>query len=122
MLPKLDVPIYEVKLISTGKPIRFRPFLVREQKLFLMAAESEDPKETVNVIRQVLKNCILDEIDIDGLPTFDLEYIFMHMRARSVEEIFVLALSFYILFCHFRVVGSIGVEAFVSTLLRTLTG
>ena len=87
MLPKLDVPIYEVKLISTGKPIRFRPFLVKEQKLFLMASESEDAKETINVIRQVLKNCVLDEIDVDGLPTFDLEYLFMNMRARSVDEV-----------------------------------
>ena len=87
MLPKLDIPTYEVKLISTGKTVRFRPFLVKEQKLFLMAAESDDAKETVNVIRQVLKNCILDEIDVDGLPTFDLEYLFMHLRARSVEEV-----------------------------------
>jgi hypothetical protein len=52
-----------------------------------MAAESDDAKETVNVIRQVLKNCILDEIDVDGLPTFDLEFLFMHLRARSVEEV-----------------------------------
>jgi hypothetical protein len=87
MLPKIDVPIHEVKLISTGKPVRFRPFLVKEQKLFLMASESEDPKEIVTVIRQVLKNCVLDEIDIDNLPTFDLEYLFMHLRARSVEEV-----------------------------------
>jgi hypothetical protein len=87
MLPKLDVPIYEVTLISTGKPVRFRPFLVKEQKLFLMAAESDDQKETVNVIRQVLKNCILDEIDVDNLPTFDLEYIFLNIRAKSVGEI-----------------------------------
>jgi hypothetical protein len=76
-----------VKLISTGKPIRFRPFLVKEQKLFLMASESEDAKETINVIRQVLKNCVLDEIDVDGLPTFDLEYLFMNMRARYVDEV-----------------------------------
>jgi len=87
MLPKIDVPIHEIKLISTGKTIRFRPFLVKEQKLFLMAAESEDEKETINVIRQVLKNCILDEIDVDNLPTFDLEYIFMNLRAKSVEEV-----------------------------------
>ena len=65
MLPKLDVPTYEVTLISTGKPVRFRPFLVKEQKLFLMASESDDAKETVNVIRQVLKNCIIDDIDVD---------------------------------------------------------
>jgi hypothetical protein len=87
MLPKLDVPIYEVKLLSSGKVIRFRPFLVKEQKLFLMASESEDAKETINVIRQVLRNCILDDISIDDLPTFDLEWLFMHLRARSVEEI-----------------------------------
>ena len=87
MLPKLDVPIYSVNLISSGKPVRFRPFLVREQKLFLMVSESNDPNEMVNVIRQVLKNCVLDEIDVDALPTFDLEYLFMNLRARSVEEI-----------------------------------
>jgi hypothetical protein len=86
-LPKLDVPTYEINLISTGKTIRFRPFLVKEQKLFLMASESEDPKEVINVIRQVLKNCILDELDVDSLPTFDLEYLFMNLRARSVEEV-----------------------------------
>ena len=87
MLPKLDVPIHELKLVSTGKTIRFRPFLVKEQKLFLMASESDEPKEVVNVIRQVLKNCVLDEIDIDQLPTFDLEYLFLNLRARSVEEV-----------------------------------
>lgn len=87
MLPKLDVPIHEVKLLSTGKVIRFRPFLVKEQKLFLMASESEEPKETVNVIRQVLRNCIIDDINVDDLPTFDLEWLFMHLRARSVEEV-----------------------------------
>ena len=87
MLPKLDVPIYEVKLISNDKVVRFRPFLVKEQKLFLMASESEDPNEMISVIRQVLKNCVLDEVDIDNLPTFDLEYLFMNLRARSVEEV-----------------------------------
>jgi hypothetical protein len=86
-LPKLDVPTYAVNLISSGKPIRFRPFLVKEQKLFLMASESEDPKEMINTIRQVLRNCVLDEIDIDALPTFDLEFLFMNLRARSVEEV-----------------------------------
>ena len=87
MLPKLDVPIYTINLISTGKPVRFRPFLVKEQKLFLMAAESTDGNEMVGVIRQVLRNCVLDEMDVDSLPTFDLEYLFMNLRARSVEEI-----------------------------------
>jgi hypothetical protein len=87
MLPKLDVPIYTVNLISTGKTIRFRPFLVKEQKLFMMASESGDANEMVSTIRQVLKNCILDDIDVDSLPTFDLEFVFMNLRARSVEEV-----------------------------------
>lgn len=87
MLPKLDVPTYEVNLISTGKPVRFRPFLVKEQKLFLMASESDDAKETIKIIKQVLKNCIIDEVNIDTLSTFDLEWLFINLRARSVEEI-----------------------------------
>jgi hypothetical protein len=87
MLPKLDVPIYETKLISTGETIRYRPFLVKEQKLFLMANESEDSKETINAIKQVLRNCILDEIDIENMATFDIEYVFLQLRARSVGEV-----------------------------------
>ena len=60
MLPKIDVPIYETTLISTGKTIKFRPFLVKEQKLFMMAAQSDNSKDVIDAIRQVLTNCILD--------------------------------------------------------------
>mgnify|MGYP003339616446 CR=1 FL=1 len=67
MLPKIDVPIYETKLVSNGKTIRYRPFLVKEQKIFLMAAESDDPQDTVNAIKQVINNCVLDEIDVDDM-------------------------------------------------------
>jgi len=87
MLPKIEVPIYEVKLISTGKPVQFRPFLVKEQKLFLMNTETDDVESTIKVIRQVLKNCVLNDIDIDSLPVFDLEYLFLNLRARSVSEV-----------------------------------
>ena len=87
MLPKIDTPIYEVKLISTGKTVQFRPFLVKEQKLFLMNTENDDVEATIKVIRQVLKNCVLNDINIDDLPVFDLEYLFMHLRARSVSEV-----------------------------------
>lgn len=86
MLPKIDVPVYETTLISTGKTVRFRPFLVKEQKIFLMASQSDDAKEVVNAIKQVISNCIVDDIDIDTLPTFDLENLFMQLRARSVGE------------------------------------
>ena len=87
MLPKLDVPIYETKLISNGEVVRYRPFLVKEQKLFLMAAESEDPKDTVNAIKQVLRNCVLDDIDVENMATFDIEYLFLQLRARSIGEV-----------------------------------
>jgi len=87
MLPKLDVPIYETKLISNDQVVRFRPFLVKEQKLFLMAAESEEPKDTINAIKQVLRNCILDDIDVDSMATFDIEYLFLQLRARSIGEV-----------------------------------
>ena len=87
MLPKIDVPAYETTLLSTGKKIKFRPFLVKEQKLFLMASQSDDAKEVVSAIKQVIGNCILDKnIDVDTLPTFDLENLFLQLRARSVGE------------------------------------
>jgi hypothetical protein len=86
-LPKIDVPVYETKLISSGKTIKYRPFLVKEQKLFLMAAQAADEKETIDVVKQVLNNCIITDIDVDDLPTFDLEHLFMQLRARSVGEV-----------------------------------
>lgn len=86
MLPKIDVPIYETTLISTGKTIKFRPFLVKEQKIFLMAAQSEDSKEVINSIKQVLTNCVVDDTDISNLPVFDLENLFLNLRAKSVGE------------------------------------
>ena len=87
MLPKIDVPVYETTLISTGKKVKFRPFLVKEQKLFLMAAQSDDQNEIVDVVKQVLNNCLVSKVDIDELPTFDLENLFMNLRAKSVGEV-----------------------------------
>jgi hypothetical protein len=87
MLPKIDVPIYETKLISSGQTIRYRPFLVKEQKLFLMAAESDDVNDTINAIKQVIQNCVLDDIDVENMATFDIEHLFIQLRARSVGEV-----------------------------------
>ena len=87
MLPKLEVPTYDFKMISNGKTIKFRPFLVKEQKLLLMANQSEDMKETLNSIKQIVKNCVIDDIDVDEIPTFDLEYLFLNLRARSVNDV-----------------------------------
>ena len=86
-LPKIDVPTYETTLISSGKKVKYRPFLVKEQKLFLMASQASDEKETIDVVKQVLNNCIISDIDVDDLPTFDLEHLFMQLRARSVGEV-----------------------------------
>lgn len=87
-LPKLDVPIYETNLISNGKTIKFRPFLVKEQKLFLMATQSDDMGDAIQTIKQVLNNCILTEdINVEDLSTFDLEYLFLQLRSKSVGEV-----------------------------------
>lgn len=86
-LPKIDVPIYSVKLISTGKTVRFRPFSVKEEKIFLMANESEDVQSIIDATKQVLNNCVIDDVDIESLPVFDIENLFLNIRARSVGEI-----------------------------------
>jgi hypothetical protein len=87
MLPKIDVPVFEIKLPSNGESIKFRPFTVKEEKLFLMAYESDDTKYSVDTIIQVLNNCVLNRDDVRELPTFDIEYLFLNIRARSVGEI-----------------------------------
>lgn len=87
MLPKIDVPIYELKLLSSGKSLKFRPFTVKEEKLFLMAAEADDIKSVIDTTKQVINNCVLDEIDIDELPIFDIEYIFLQLRSKSIGEV-----------------------------------
>jgi len=86
-LPKLDVPIFTVDLPLTKTKLRYRPFLVKEEKLLLIAMESDDEKMILDSIKQIINNCCLDEIDTDSLPITDLEYFFLHLRARSVGEI-----------------------------------
>lgn len=86
-LPKIEVPIYDCILPSNKKKVKFRPFLVKEQKLLLMASESVEVKDVVDSIKQVVKNCVIDEIDVDALPVFDLEFLFLNLRARSVSEV-----------------------------------
>lgn len=85
-LPKIEHPTYEVKLTSREEPVRFRPFLVKEQKLLLMAVESEDSNDIVSSMKQIIQNCALDELDVDSLPYVDIELFFLHLRARSVGE------------------------------------
>lgn len=86
-LPKIDLPIYDLKLVSQPTPIKFRPFLVKEEKILLMALQSEDETTILSAIKQVINNCIVTEsVDIDKIPIFDLEYLFLNIRARSVGE------------------------------------
>jgi hypothetical protein len=87
MLPKIDVPVYSINLLSNGKIVKYRPFTVKEEKLFLMANEAEDVTTAIETTKQILNNCIVSEIDVDKLPIFDIEYLFLNIRAKSVSEI-----------------------------------
>lgn len=87
-LPKIDTPIYDLTLPLSNKKIRFRPFIVKEQKNLFMALESNDDEAIQENIKQVLRNCTLtDGVDIDDLPVVDIEYYFINLRAKSVGEI-----------------------------------
>ena len=86
-LPKIVTPSYEVKLPSNGKKINYRPFLVKEEKILILAIESDSLKEISRSIKDILKNCILTKgIKVDELPTFDIEYLFLNIRSRSIGE------------------------------------
>ena len=86
-LPKINTPTYELELPSTGKKIKYRPFLVREEKILIMALESEDMKQITNAIIQILSDCIQTRgVKVADLSTFDIEYLFLNVRAKSVGE------------------------------------
>tara|TARA_B100000287_G_scaffold50225_1_gene44501 strand:- start:2937 stop:3665 length:729 start_codon:yes stop_codon:yes gene_type:complete len=86
-LPKIATPTYELELPSTGKKVKYRPFLVKEEKILILALESNDQKQITNAIKQVLKECIQTRnIKVDTLPTFDIEYLFLNIRGKSVSE------------------------------------
>jgi len=87
-LPKIATPTYELELPSTGETIQFRPFLVKEEKLLVIALESEDTKQITTAIKTVIKNCILTKgVKVEDLPTFDIEYLFLNIRGKSVGEV-----------------------------------
>lgn len=86
-LPKITTPIYELTLPISKKFIKFRPFLVKEQKILLMALESGESGAIESNIKHVLNNCLITDLDIDTLPIVDVEYFFLHLRARSVGEV-----------------------------------
>ena len=86
-LPQIATPTYELELPSTGQTIQYRPFLVKEEKLLVLALEGEDVKEITTAIKNVIKSCIQTKgIKVDTLPTFDIEYLFLNIRGKSVGE------------------------------------
>ena len=91
-LPKISTPTYELTLPSTKKKIKYRPFLVREEKVLIIAMESQDEKQIATAVKDVIKNCIITRgVKVDDLSTFDIEYLFLNIRGKSVgEEIEVL--------------------------------
>ncbi len=87
-LPKISTPTYELVLPSTEKTVKYRPFLVKEEKVLLIALESENTTEITNAIKAVIKNCVLTKgIKVETLPTFDIEYLFLNIRGKSVGEV-----------------------------------
>lgn len=85
-LPTIATPIYTIEIPSTKKPFKFRPFLVRDEKALLVAQESEDVGVMLDTVKEVIKSCAKSDIDVDALPSVDIEYIFLQIRAKSIGE------------------------------------
>lgn len=90
-LPKIDQPLFDMIIPSSGKKITYRPFLVKEEKILLIAQQSGNDSEIIRAIKQILINCIQDDLDLDTLTIFDLEYAFLKLRAKSVNNVVKLA-------------------------------
>ena len=86
MLPKLDVPNYELEVPSSDEKLKFRPFLVKEEKVLLIALESQDQKEMLRAMKEIIATCTYEKFDVENSPLFDLEYIFLQIRSKSVGE------------------------------------
>ena len=86
-LPKLNTPTYELEVPSTDEKIKYRPFLVKEEKILMIAMESKDNTQIVNAVRDIVSSCTFEKLNVANLPMFDVEYIFLQIRAKSVGEI-----------------------------------
>ena len=86
MLPKTSHPQFQITIPSSKQKLTFRPFLVKEEKLLLMAKDSEEESDILQAIKQIVNNCCMDQFDVSSLSLFDLEYIFIHIRANSVND------------------------------------
>ena len=92
-LPKVGYPTFELELPSTGKTLKYRPFLVKEEKVLLLALETQDEKEVLNAVKDLIKNCVISRIKVDQLPSFDLEYLFLKIRGASIGELITLTVT-----------------------------
>ena len=87
-LPIMKHPTFELTVPSTKAILKYRPFLVKEEKILLLAQGSTNSKDLISAVKQIVRNCIIDgEVDVDNTPTFDLEYIFLKLRANSVSDV-----------------------------------
>ena len=85
-LPKIDMPLFETKIVSTGEKIKFRPFTVKEEKILLIAQETRESDQIILAMKQIISNCCHADIDADDLPMFDLEYLLLQIRGKSVNN------------------------------------
>ena len=86
-LPKLNTPTYELEIPSTDEKIKFRPFLVKEEKVLMMALETKDNAQIVNAVKDIVSECTYNKLNINTMPMFDVEYIFLQIRSKSVGEV-----------------------------------
>ena len=107
-LPTIAVPEYTLKIPSTGKEVKYRPFLVKEEKILLLAMESEKTEEIITATKTIIENCVYGDINVDEMPTFDIEYIFLKLRAKSKGE--VLELKYKCPKCESEIPISINID------------
>ena len=86
-LPTIVVPQYTLTIPSTKKEVKYRPFLVKEEKILLLAMESEKPEEIIEATKTIIDNCVYDDINVEEMPTFDVEYIFLQLRGKAKGEV-----------------------------------
>ena len=86
-LPKLEVPIYELTVPSTDEKIKYRPFLIKEEKILLIAMESGENEDVIQAVKQIVSECTFNTLKLGSMPMFDVEYIFLQIRSKSVGEV-----------------------------------
>ena len=86
-LPKLTTPTYELEIPSTDEKIKYRPFLVKEEKILMMALETKNESDIVQAVKDIVSSCTFNKVNLDAMPMFDVEYVFLNIRAKSVGEV-----------------------------------